>query len=234
MFLWCVLLLATSHKSIAALCLAVILVQLARKIFSILKVVLFSEPWLQKISPALLTGLNKAFEALAAVTPDSAPTPELTNLWNQLNLWKKILDFFKNRYLMARWAWFLGFSFLGVMYTYIALLFSFVYYGIARIKDVPFSWPEALVSSLFIPIFVSDLPKVLWIKFLGGIHCTFVLVVGVGTIVNFLRRKLDAMWRAASELSDRFTTDQTIHEKLTILEQKISTVVLIPPGTTKL
>jgi hypothetical protein len=233
MFLWCALLLVTSHKSIASLCLAVILVHLARKVFFILKAVLFSEPWIQKLAPALLTGLNTALAALAAVTEDSAPTTELKNLWNQLNLWRKMLAFFKDRYLVARWAWLLGFIFLGAMYTYIALLFSFVYYGIARVNGVPFSWPEALVSSLFIPFFVSDLPKILGVKFLGGIHCTFVLVVGVGTIVNFLRRKLDAVRKAASELSDRFTTDQTIHQKLIILEQKVSATVPSPGGTTE-
>jgi len=233
MLLWCVLLLSTSHKSIASICLAVILVHLSRKVFSILKAVLFSEPWLQKIAPALLSGLNTALGGLAAVTQESAPTPELKNLWQQINLWRKILNFFKDRYLMARWAWLLGLIFLGAMYTYIALLFSFVYYGIARVNDVPFSWPEALVSSLFIPFFVSDLPRILAVKFLGGIHCTFVLVVGVGTIVNFLRRKLDAVRRAASELSDRFTTDQTIQEKLIILERKVSAAATPSLGTTE-
>lgn len=230
MFLWCILLLVTDRKPVAWVCLTVILIHLARKIFFILRAVLFSEPWLQKIAPALLSGLNKALEALAAVTQDSAPTSELKNLWNQINLWRKILAFFNNRYLMARWAWFLGLVFLGAVYTYVALLFSFAYYGIARVNGVSYPWPDALVSSLFIPFFISDLPKILWVKFLGGLHCTIVLVVGVGTIVNFLRRKLDAVRRAASELNDRFN-DQAIHEKLVILEQKVSATAPAPPAT---
>jgi hypothetical protein len=111
---------------------------------------------------------------------------------------------------------------LGSIYIYIAALFSFAYCGIARVSGVSYSWPDALVASVFIPFFVSELPKILAVKLLGGIHCLLVVAVGVGTVVNFLRRKLDAVRRAATDLSDRFA-DQSIQEKYRILEQKFST-----------
>jgi hypothetical protein len=206
MFLWCILLLVTTHTAVVWLCLIVVLAHLARKIFFILKILLFSDPWLRKLGPALPTDLNASLVALAAVTSDAAPTNELKKLWNQLNLWKNILDFLSDPYLLSRWAWALGMVFLGSIYIYIAVLFSFAYYGIARVSGVSYSWPDALVASLFIPFFVSELPKILAVKLLGGIHCLLVVAVGIGTIVNFLRRKLDALRRAATELSDRLRT----------------------------
>jgi hypothetical protein len=87
----------------------------------------------------------------------------------------------------------------------------------------------ALVSSVFIPFFVSELPNILAVKLLGGIHCVLVLAVGIGTVVNFLRRKLDAIRRAATDYSDRLA-DQTIQEKYLILEQKFSTTTPAPPA----
>jgi hypothetical protein len=235
MLLWCILLLATSHVAIVWLCLIVVLVHLARKVFFVLQIVLFSDPFLGKIGPALLTGLHTALAGLMAVTRDAAPTKELKNLWDQLNVWRKILDFLKNPYLLSRWAWVLAIVFLGAIYAYIAVLFSFAYYGIARVSGVSYSWPDALVTSIFIPFFVSELPKILAVRLLGGVHCLLVVVVGVGTIVNFLRRKLDAIRRAATDLSDRFA-DQSIHEKYIILEEKFSTTPTHAPpaeGTEK-
>jgi hypothetical protein len=232
MLLWCILLLVTTHVGIVWLCLIVVLVHLARRILLILKILFFSDPWLKKIGPILPTGLNTALVALAAVTRDAAPTNELKDLWNQLSLWRRMLDFLRDPYLLSRWALVLGVVFFGSIYVYIAVLFSFAYYGIAHVSGVPYSWPDALVTSVFIPLFVSELPKILAAKLLGGIHCLLVVTVGIGTIANFLRRKLDAIRRAATDLSDRFT-DQSIQEKYIILEEKFSTTAAPPTEETK-
>jgi hypothetical protein len=228
MFLWCILLLVTTHTTVVWLCLIVVLANLGRKIFFILKILLFSDSWLSKVGPVLPTDLYTALAALAAVTSDAAPTNELKELWNRLNLWRKILDFLSDEYLLSRWAWVLGLIFFGSIYTYIAVLFSFAYYGIARVSGVSYSWPDALVASVFMPFFVSQLPKILAVKFLGGIHCLLVVTVGFATFVKFLRRKLDAIRKAARDLGDRLA-DQSIQEKYRILEQKFSTTPTTGP-----
>src|SRR5262249_100454 len=86
----------------------------------------------------------------------------------------------------------------------------------------PYSWLDAAVTSVFIPLFFPDLPKILAIKLLSGVHMFLVLGIGIGTIVNFLRRRLDAIRRTAQELSDQFA-EQTVREQYVILEQKVST-----------
>ena len=185
---------------------------------------------MRRAGSALVTPINNALAALTSVTPDAAPTNELRNLFNQLKLWRQILNFLRDPYLLSRWAWVLGIVFLTSLYMYIAVLFSFAYYGIARVSGVSYSWPDALVTSVFIPFFFPDLPKIFAVKLLSGIHCVLVLGVGIGTIVNFLRRRLDAIGRAATDLSERFA-DQNIREKYTILEEKFSvTASSVPPA----
>jgi hypothetical protein len=229
--LWGALLIVTTHNTVAWACLVVVLVQLAQQIFVMLRLLFFS-PWLgdtmKKIGPALLKPVNDHLGALGAVTRDAAPNDDLKKLWTQLNLWRRILDFFGNRYLLSRWAWVLATFLLISIYSYIALLFSFAYYGLARVAGATYSWPEALVNSLFIPFFFSDLPKILAVKILSGVHVSLVLGAGIGTIVNFLGRKLEAIRRAASDVSDRFA-DQSVHEKLVILEEKFSTTTTALP-----
>lgn len=222
MILWCVLLLVTTHSAVLWLCLVVVLVQLARKMFLILKILLASDTWFKKYGPLLFAGLTKSLAALEAVTPDTNASNELKSLWGQLNLWRKILTFLNDPYLMSRWAWVLGIFVFGSIYTYIAVLFSFAYYGIARVSGAFYPWPDAMIASVFIPFFVSELPKIRAIQLLGGIQCTLVVVIGIGTVVNFLRRKLDAVRNVAADLSNRFA-NQSIREKYKILEEKFAT-----------
>jgi len=227
MLLWCVLLLVTTHSVVVWLCLGVVMVQLGRKIFFIVKVLFFSDAWFRKYGPLLFGGLRRTLAEVAALAPD-APDTKLKTLWNQLNLWKRILDFLQNPYLMARWAGVLGFVVFACIYVYISALFSFAYYGIARVSGIAYSWPDALVASLFIPFFVTELPKLFAVRLLGGIHCTLVVAVGVGTIMNFLRRRLNAIRSAACELSDQYA-DVRVREKYVLLEQKFSAVGSTPP-----
>lgn len=228
MLLWCVLLLVTTHTAIVWLCLIVVLVQLARKIFFVLKMLLFSEPWLKKYGPVLFAGLNQALAELAELTPD-AQSDGLKRLWGQLDLWRKILDFLRDPYLMSRWAWVIGFVGFASIYLYVSALFSFAYFGIARVSGITYPWPDALVASLFIPFYVADLPKLLSIRLLGGIHCLLVLAIGFGTVFNFLRRRLDAIRRAADDLSDRL--DKGVREKQTILEARLPSSAPFAPQT---
>lgn len=220
-FLWCILLLVTTHAAIVWVCLVVVLFHLARDIFRILSAVLFSDPWLKRLGGSVRTTIETALAGIAVVTPDTSPTPELRSSWNQVNLWVKVVNFLKDPYLVSRWAWFLGIVFLGCIYVYIAALFSFAYYGIGSVSGVSYSWPDALVASLFIPFFVSELPKVLVLKLFGGLHCALVIAVGVGTFVNFIQRRLRSIHTAARDISDRLA-DQTIRDKLLILEAKLA------------
>jgi hypothetical protein len=221
-FLWCALLLVTTHRALLWLCLIVVLLHLARKVFVLLKILFFLDPWLRKIGKALLTPLEQILAGLDAVTPETMPTKELKNLWSQFGVWQKIIDFLKDRYLVSRWAWVLGILFMASIYTYIAVLFSFGYYGIARVNGVSYSWPEALVTSTFILIFVKELPKILAIKVLAGLHWLLVFGISIGTIVNFFRRQVDSIRETATELSDRMDERKT-REKYLILEAKFST-----------
>ncbi len=102
---------------------------------------------------------------------------------------------------------------------YLAFLFSFAYYGIAKVNHLSYSWSDALVASIFIPLFVSDLPKLLVIKVLAGLHVLLVVTVGLGTIVGYLRRKLDSVQKAATDLRTRFE-DKDLKEKYSILERQ--------------
>jgi len=203
------------------MCLVVVLAQLARQIFLILRLLVFSptiRESFKKLGPAFVTPIDNALAALRNVTRDLPPSNELRNLLNQLNMWRTIVDFLKNPYLLSRWAWILGTVFVASVYAYVSFLFSFAYYGLARVAGVPYSWSDAFVTSIFFPFFFLDLPRTLGIKLLSGMHCVLLVGISIGTIVSFFTRRLDDIRRAATQVSDRFA-EQTIQEKYTILQE---------------
>ncbi len=107
---------------------------LVLRILAILKLTLFSRSWLEKIGARIYTRLNVMLSTLEAVTPKTEVTKELKDLWQQLGLWEKTARFLGNKYLLSRWASLLVGTFYVCVYVYIALLFSFVYFGIARVR----------------------------------------------------------------------------------------------------
>ena len=181
----------------------------------------FFDPYLKRAIANLFDVVGRAIDVVAAFTPGTTPTSELRTTWNQLKGWKAITGFLRNEYLVSRWAWFLGAISFGLLYIYIALLFSFAYVGIARVSGISFSWAESLVASLFIPLFATELPKTIYLRLLGGVHCTLVLTVGIGTFYSFLQRRLFAIRTAATVINDRLI-DETFDAKFSVLGTKLS------------
>lgn len=218
-FLWCILLLITTHRPILSICLVVVSVQLARKVFFVLKFLYFSDVWWQKYRPVMFAGLQKTLDAFDVITPDVGPSNELKSLIGQLDLWEKILKFLTDSYLMSRWGALLVAAVLGTIYTYFAFLFSFLYHGLAYAWGVKFAWSDALVTSAFIPFLITDLPKVAVVRLAGGVHCALIVAVGVGTIVRFFRRKLDDVRKSAEEMRKRLA-HQSVREKYLLVREK--------------
>jgi hypothetical protein len=132
------------------------------------------------------------------------------------------LLFLRNRPLIAGWAVVLGSVFLGSVYIYVALLFSFVYHAVARLQSLAFTYPDAPVTSLFIPFAFTTLPHSAWLKLIAGVHTTIVVAVGAGTIVNYLTRHANELNTVALVLSSRFD-DEDVRTRLSVLENKFKT-----------
>lgn len=218
--LWCALVLFATHKPVLWLSLGAVLCVLALRIRTILKLTLFSRSWLEKIGAAFYTRLNTMLGILATVTPKTEVTKELKDLWQQLGLWERVSRFLSNKYLLSRWATLLVGAFYVCIYLYMALLFSFVYFGIARVSGLNLPWSEAAVNSVFIPVYVTELPKTFFMRFAGGAQWTLIVVVGFGTFWNYFHRRLEAVHTGALEISD-VLADEGVRARYKLLESKV-------------
>jgi hypothetical protein len=219
-FLWCLLLILSTHKQIIWLALGVLLLHMARTVYRVVKFSVFSKSWLVKIDDGIRTVINTTLDKLALINFETAPVAELKNLWNQLRAFEAAVRFIENSSAFSRWTWLACGAVLLSIYGYLAFLFSFAYFGMARVAGTPLSWPNAFVTSLFIPFYVGDLPKAFGLRLLGGIHCSLVVTVGVGTIVNYFRQRIESLRSVATLVTVRLSAEDT-RERYLILQKKV-------------
>lgn len=218
--LWCALLLFATHDFVLWLSFAAVLCVLSLRILTILRLTLFSRSWLEKIGAAIYTRLNVMLGMLAVITTETEVNNELKDLWRQLNLWERVARFLGNKYLLSRWASLLVCAFYLCMYIYIALLFSFVYFGIARISGLKMPWSEAAVDSTFILVYVRDLPKTFFMRLAGGMQWMLIVVAGFGTFWNYFHKRLEDVHAGAITVGS-LLTDEAVRTKYKLLESKV-------------
>jgi len=218
--LWCFLSALATTPVVLKISFVVVSIHVLKTVVTMLRFTVFSQGVIWRFEKYITNHADNVLAKISIVTRESEPTSDLRNLWAAVTALKTGVGLLKNRTLVARWALFLTSIFLGAAYVYISLLFSFVYYGMGRLLHVnPFGWGEALVTSLFIPFAFGDLPHNVWIKLVGGLHCSFVVLVGAGTVFNYIRKRIDSISSTATVLSVRFS-DEAIQSKLIILDEK--------------
>jgi hypothetical protein len=221
-FLWCLLVLLASHKSMVWIALTVLLLQLVAKIYWTVRLFWSSKSFLARAATSVSTFLSDTINKVTNLNFEVTPLTELKNLWNQIKGFKIVLEFVSKSTFFARLAFGIGLVSLICAHLYFAAIFSFVYVGAAKVAGLTLTWPDSLTTSLFILAYVGDLPKTLMLRVLGGIHFMLFLTLGAGTVVSYFRRQLEPLRSAFVSMNMRLSEDG-LQDKLIILQTKVQT-----------
>lgn len=219
-YLWCLLVLLAIHKSIVWTALMVVLIQLAGKMYRVVRLFWFSKSFLDKAATAITSTLNDTINKLSNLNFEATPLVELKNLLNQVKSFKTILGFITKSTFFSRLTFGLGLAMLVCAHLYFALIFSCVYVGGAKIADLTLFWPNSLAISIFILAYVTELPNTLLLRVLGGIHFMLFLTLGAGTAVSYFLRQLEPLRSALVSVNTRLS-DLGTQEKVIVLQTKI-------------
>lgn len=220
--LWCLLLLLTPHRWLLIIALLIVLAHLARTLIFVVGFAFLSVKNLSQLDARIKTYVERLIATV--LSEQTVPTDDLRKTWALISTLQLGITLLRNRQRAAQFIIFIAALIFMATYLYLALLFAFAYYGLARINSIPYSWTEALVTAIFIPAAFGDLPHNVWIMLLGGIHWTFVVLVGLGTIVGYLQRKLNSLYRAADFLNSRFQEEE-VKKRIAILNEQFKTSV---------
>lgn len=217
--LWCFLLLLTSRPLLLWVALAIVITHVVRFLIAVTTLVLLSSNWLTEIE----SKVKKYAEGLIQqVVSAKEITPDMRQTWMYLTVLEVGLTLLRNRRRVMQWTIYLGMLFFSGLYLYLSLLFSFVYYGIARVQDIPYSWTAAAVTSVFIPFAYGDLPHNVWLKLVGGVHAAVIILLGAGTVFGYLQRKLNSLHSAAESLATRLDQEE-VRGKLALMKSTFET-----------
>lgn len=79
-----------------------------------------------------------------------------------------------------------------IVYLRLALLFGFIYMGLAKVLAIQFTFLDSMTTSLFMPLTFKNIPRSNAMQAAAGVHCFIVVALGFGAINAYLRRKLNA------------------------------------------
>jgi hypothetical protein len=206
--------------------LVVLLCHLARSVYYTMQMTLFSraffsKDWIGRLEDGIRKFADDLVQKLRLVTPDTLPTPELRNLWNQARGFEIGVRLLSNDALVNRWTMVLGGFGLVVIHFYFAFFFSFAYVGIGRVSGLALSWPDTFVNCVFLPFFIGDLARNVPLKVLAGVHGALILSISIGSVVSYLRRKLVTL-KSIAQTAGISLENEAFRERLAILEEKFA------------
>jgi hypothetical protein len=200
LLLWCLLLLVASHRGLLLIALIVVLFQLCRLLIQVFALAVVSSNWLGELEQRIK---NYADGLISKLLLAKEITQDFQNVFLSITALEIGVSVLRSRRRVIQWTMYLGTLFFLGIYMYLALIFSFAYYGVARALNIPYDWTTSVVNSMFMPLTFGSLPSSNWIRALGGVHSLTVLALSIGTVFGYIRQKLDSLNDVANELSER-------------------------------
>jgi hypothetical protein len=216
LLLWCLLLLVASHRGLLLVALIVVLFQLCRLLIQVFALAVVSSNWLGELEQRIR---NYADDVIGKLLLAKEITQDFQKVFLSITALQVGVSLLRSRRRVVQWAMYLGTLFFLGIYVYLALIFSFAYYGVARVLNIPYDWTTSIVNSMFMPLTFGSLPSSNWIRALGGVHALAVLALSIGTIFGYIRQKLDSLHGVADELSKRLEQAE-VRAKVELMREK--------------
>jgi hypothetical protein len=219
LFLWLLLLWVATNRVIQEVALTIALFQVALRLLTLSRL---SSLWKRLLDRCEIWAQNRTEELLAdlsVVTQETRFNRKLYSKWKQLRgLWQ-ITESIRESGYITKWARRLGVLFYVCLYIYVALLFACTYWAIARYLGIPYSFLQAFVTSLVIPVAYTILPNNVWIHLCGAVQWLLIVVGGIVRVTWYLKVEFLRIAATASNISRPFQDDD-VKEKLVFLENK--------------
>lgn len=234
--LWSLIILTTGNRVIIVIATTVALYCAGRAMYELWDFTSDASSWIEKLKGTFASriathvGQVRAWEEMTQID-------EVTKAANALKMLESIFMFIADnkRFLTKVTA---GFSIVVslIFYCYISFVFSCAYVGMAKIQGLPTNWPDFFVTSLFIPIAFTNLPRNVPIELIGGLQAVAILALGWNIFVRHMNNGFKRVALAASELRGPFE-DRVLKVKYALIEEqaaKLGPVVQTAASTTNI
>jgi hypothetical protein len=219
--LWSILIITVNSKIFIILACLITLVGATRAIWSLWNLLSGTSSWIERAKSAFAKHFAQHISQVRQWNEKTSPE-KIIQIVNALKFWEAMFTFVDdNKEFLSRCTIVFAALVSIPFYCYISFLFSCVYFGIAKIQQIDWSWPSAFSTALYMPFSFTDLPHSFLIRFIGGLQAIAVSVMGWSIFMRHLSGKFERIALAAAELRSPLQ-DEVLKAKITLLERAVS------------
>jgi hypothetical protein len=216
--LWALIILTAKNKALICFAVLITLGGSGTAIYRLWDLMADTSSWIEKLKGGFARQIATNIARVRA-WEEVSDLDEITKAANGLKMLESIFTFIAdNKRFLAKVTTILAALTSAAFYCYISLLFSCVYFGMAKIEGIHWHWSAAFVDSLYMPFAFTNLPSVP-IQFLGGLQAVAIALIGWNIFVRHLNTRFERIAVAASELRESFE-DKVLRLKLTLIQKK--------------
>jgi hypothetical protein len=226
--LWSLMILTTGNRFIIIIATSVAVYCAGRAIYELWDFTSDASSWIEKLKGTFASqiathvGQVRAWEEMTQID-------EVTKAANALKMLESIFMFIAdNKRFLTKVTVGLSIVVSLIFYCYISFVFSCAYVGMAKIQSLPTNWPDFFVTSLFIPIAFTNLPRNVPIELIGGLQAVAVLALGWNIFVRHMNSGFRRVALAASELRGPFE-DRVLKVKYALIEEQAAKLGPVAP-----
>lgn len=218
--LWSLMILTTENRLIIVVATVVAVCCAGRAIYELWAFTSDASTWVEKLQGrfakqiATHVGQVRAWEEMTQLD-------EVTKAANALKMLESIFLFIAdNKKFLARVTAGIAAFVSIIFYCYVSFVFSCAYVGMSKIQGIPWIWSDLFVTSLYMPMAFTNLPRNFPIEFLGGLQGVAIIALGWNIFFRHMNQGFQRIAVAASELRGPFE-DQVLRVKFTLIQEQM-------------
>lgn len=217
--LWSLMILTTGNRFIIVIATLAAVYCAGRAIYELWDFTSDASSWIEKLKGTFASQIATHVGQVMA-WEEMTQIDEVTKAANALKMLESIFMFIAdNKRFLEKITVGLSIVISLIFYCYISFVFSCVYVGMAKIQSLPTNWPDFFVTSLFIPIAFTNLPRNVPIELIGGLQAVAILALGWNIFVRHMNSGFKRLALAVSELRGAFE-DRVLKVKYALIEEQ--------------
>lgn len=200
---WCILLLATNKPLIALGALLVLVVHVSRFLVNLTRLLTKTQQFLADAERKVMSYAMNLLNTVMSASDESLANEDVARAVTLLTLFRASAFLLVNRG-EVKYLLFLAVCLVyAAMYIRVAVLFAFLYLGVAKLNHVPLGFLDSMVNSFAMPLSYTNYPKHWLIQLCEDVHSVIAVGLGIGAALAYVRQKFDAFKVVADDLWEK-------------------------------
>ncbi len=197
---WCLLIVATDKPMIMLVGVIVLAIHLIRLIVNLARRLASARQFLKDAETNVVNRATNLLNTLMNASDEMLTNPDVLQAVSFLGLFRGSAFLLINRIEISYLFFLAGVLLYFAVYARIAILFGFVYLGVAKLNHIPLSFLDAMVNSFAMPLSYTNYPRYWLLQLSEDIHSLVVIALGFGALSAYMRQKAEAFRGVAEDL----------------------------------